>query len=433
MTHAAQPAAVADVRVVVRAPTWRGEPTELTYVFLAEDAGGDTVEATCRWARAEGLANPRVVPPFLLRWSELFNPRFHHAAAEPSDERMVFLDPEAPGDTTRHWAESVLFLAGVTLSAAIVQSRFSSGTLASKYDRLWQIGRVAQLGALPELAPLDLPGQVERLVADTALPDVERLLAIRRLFHDAWRLLPGAARYETTAMVRAPLAPEIEARFDFVGDLVELAGGDLDAVIAYGSALTSDDFADYDLLLVTTQPELLLGRLAGRSPAWHGKELNVGVYSPQGLWDMQRLSGDNLAGYGAVVHGEAVVPTKPAPELLARNLSFGMVRLRQQLGMVPVALEPPAPGAVDDRRNLYEYFVKIPANVVKGTLGVVGTTPSKEDVHRWLARRVGFDAVAQQRRSTSGEPASALAHAAVATAGALDALNDDLGIVRWTA
>src|SRR5262249_11157523 len=157
-------------------------------------------------------------------------------------------------------------------------------------------------------------------------------------------------------------------RFGFMDSLLKECGSTVRAVIAYGSSIASATFADYDLIVVSDQPETVLRRLAGRSPVWGGKELNIGVYSPNELIIMQRLSGDNLAGYGICLWGEAAVVQKPLDLLLARNFSFGVIRQRQQLGMLSRTLEPIVT-TNDDLRNLYDYFVKIPANVAKGTFG----------------------------------------------------------------
>ena len=57
--------------------------------------------------------------------------------------RFVGSAPRGCGDAAGlrvFWLQSVVFLAAVTLSAAIVQGRWSRGTIESKFDRLWQAG-----------------------------------------------------------------------------------------------------------------------------------------------------------------------------------------------------------------------------------------------------------------------------------------------------
>jgi hypothetical protein len=322
-----------------------------------------------------------------------------------------------------------MFLAGVTLSAAIVQSRHSAGTIGSKFDRLWEAGVLADSGVAPELQPLKLQDAVGSLARDAETGDVERLLAIRRLFMAVLaQLAPNQG--QVTTMCRGSLQPGTEDRFGFVDMLHEACGSHLRAVIAYGSSIASATFADYDVLLVVDDPDVALRRLAGSSPTWHGKELNVGVYSPLELVVMQRLSGDNLADYGVCLWGETPTVHKSREPLLARNFSFGVVRQRQQLGMLSRAVGNPFPADGDDRRNLHDYFVKIPANVAKGTFGALGKRLPKERVHAWMRDVVGFDATREQQRAAGGDPAGALAAATLATGGVLDALNRQVNIVH---
>jgi hypothetical protein len=69
----------------------------------------------------------------------------------------------------------------------------------------------------------------------------------------------------------------------------------------------------------------------------------------------------------------------------------------------------PASTHADDLRNLIEYFVKIPANVAKGTPGASGERWSKERVREWMLGETGFDVVAEQMRATTGDHAWARA------------------------
>lgn len=435
------PCGISAVHTVTRPPTWRPQPLTLTYLLLSGEATGDELVRAYSWALDESLPNPRAIAPSTLAWSEYLNPRFYAAVGRGTNPPLR--SPTSDDDSgrrdgvtrlTRLWAESVLFLAGVTMSAAIVQSRWSAGTLASKYDRLWQAGRLAAEGVLPELARLKLERQVSALSA-SRMSDEDRLLSLRALFQDAIGALSLSSRVETTQMsaARGKGSFDVTARFGFLPALCSLVGGDLTAVIAYGSSVSSATFADYDLIIVSRRPEATLRRMAGLSPAWRGKELNVGVYSEAELWAMQLLSGDNLAGYGLCLFGGVDVPLKPIEHLLLRNLSFAAVRQRQQLGMIPVALEHPRGHNGDNLHNLFGYFVKIPANVVKGTLGATGQRLAKEYVYRWLYDHCGFDTLGAQQRAESGFPGVALADAAVATGRAMYILNREYGVFRGMA
>lgn len=427
------PGMVREVTVVERPPTWRGTPFSLSYVHLDREVSGTELLEIHRWASRAKLENPRVISPFTLEWSSVFHPRFYRAAAQAGLAAQGAWEPVAvnarDAGLQRLWLESVLFLSAVTLSAAIVQSRFSEGTLASKYDRLWQAGRLATRGLVPGLQGERLMQDVEAMASAPGIPDLERLLAIRRRFEEVIACFEHPAPVTGVNMAQTALPAGMRARFAFVDELKERIGGKLVCVIVYGSSVNSRHFADYDLVLVVEDPEAVLRRLYASSPVFRGKELNVGVYSPDELWRMQCLSGDNLAGYGLCIYGEARVPAKPVDDLLLRNLSFGIVRQRQQLGMIAAALGD-TPDPADDRRNLYEYFAKIPANIAKGTFGAAGQRLTKEEAHQWIESVCGFQTPRMQQLAGTGEPGRALAESAVATGAVLRALNERFNIVR---
>ena len=427
-----KPKVIRDIRIVERIPTWRGQNYTISYLLLDQDPSVGELLAANEWAQQEKLQNPRVIPPSTVKWSSLFNPRFFRAMV--MDGRIANRDRSSLAlawsghectlnriNLTKFWLESLMFLAGVTLSAAIVQSRYSAGTIGSKYDRLWEAGVLANCGVVPELQILGLMPAVRSLADDRNIGDVERILAIRALFMAVLSSLAPSGG--TLTMIRAESSIITTAeRFGFVKSLVQECGPSLRALIAYGSSISSSSFADYDVLVIVENPEWLLRRLAGRSPKWNGKELNIGIYSPEELIVMQRLSGDNLANYGVCLWGEISVVDKPFAELIARNFSFGVVRQRQQLGMLSRATEPLVSQS-DDRRNLYDYFVKIPANVAKGTFGAMGERLPKEAVVQWLKDEVNFDPTLEQQRAIR-DPVSSLAASALATILVMEKLNE---------
>jgi hypothetical protein len=116
--------------------------------------------------------------------------------------------------------------------------------------------------------------------------------------------------------------------------------------------------------------------------------------------------------------------------LLARNFSFGVVRQRQQLGMLSRAIGDPLPADGDDRHNLHDYFVKIPANVAKGTFGAMGERIPKERINAWMRSLIGFNPALEQARAAHGEAARALAAAAIATGRVLEKLNRTVQLVE---
>ena len=424
-----------EIRTVERPRTWRKLPYSITYLLPEHELHPDELIDMHLWAYGKNLPNPRIISPSMLQWSSLFNPRFFAAVDDSRggcELRLSWSNPdEAPEDSelAHLWLESTMFLAGVTLSAAIIQSRFSPETIGSKYDRLWEAGIMAHAHVAPELRSLDLLETVRSLASDTKTNHVDRLLVIRRQFMAAWALLaPSGGEIE---MMSAGALPEKYAdRFGFIDDLRKWCGRGLHALIVYGSSISSENFSDYDLLVVTDYPELLLRRLAGQSPTWRHKEMNMGVYSPDELIEMQRLSGDNLSDYGVCFWGAAPVVRKPFSKLLTRNFSFGVIRQRQQLGMLSRMVGEPLPEDGDDRRNLHDYFVKIPANVAKGTLGVMGEFWSKEKVQEWMKTELGFDAIGEQMKAKLGNPSQALANSVLATGKVLSKLNERVNLVH---
>lgn len=424
------PGLVADVHTVEHPPGWRPEPLKVTFLTLCADVTGEDVLRTFQWARKAGLPNPRVISPPLLKWSSAFHPAFFRSVQGWSS-RQPFSISFPAGHFLNDWdrrekfrLQSLVFLAYVTLSAAIIQNRWSAGTIASKLDKLWDAGDPDR-SDLPQLHKLCLREEVRRLASAIPGPDV--LLRMKHLFADALCVLSGDIHASKVSMRQATLPPGLAQRFGFLGSLLH-AVANIQAVIVYGSSVSSEIFADYDIILVVEDADGALKALCGTAPSFNGKELNISVYSPDELWTMQLISGDNLADYGLCLYGEALLPEKTTDLLLARNFSFGMIRQRQQLGMVPSAQDEHDP--TDDRRNLYGYFVKIPANVVKGTYGAVGHRWPKEKVHDWLREKCGFDPVREQQEAIEGDRALPLARSAVATMNALLQLNSELSVVQ---
>ena len=422
MTGPSAPVPIVDLEAVTHAASWRETTYTLTFVQVDRELDGQQLLDVCHWAHDIGLDNPRVITPRFLAWSSLFQPTLSVArrGVGPLGSRVEI--GRFSCEPHLLWLQSMVFLAGVTLSAAIVQGRWSCGTLESKFDRLWQ---AASAKAFPTALDRE---SLRKKVIDLARRDqkpIETLLTLRREF----LLLAGELSAEVPSVsVEVSCDRSIDTRrFGFVDELVSRLPGTL-CLIAYGSSVSSENFADIDLVLIADDAEVTLRLLENRCPSWRGKELNISVYAQSEFKQMQLLSGDNLADYGYCIFGKAAVPQKERSTLLARNLSFGIVRQRQQLGMVASAARALASDG-DDRRNLYDYFVKIPLNVAKGTFGGAGLRRSKEDMNRWLFEKTGFDTAREQSLAGASGPTLPLARAAVATGEALVHLNKELDIL----
>lgn len=437
------PDSLAGVLPVLMPPTWRDEgPVPYTFVFTRQELAAEEFERVYRDAVGAGLENVRLFTPRALELASVFHPRFAAALLKDADRfpqaglshglserlrgRLICeTSPGVQAGTTRFWLQSMLFLAGVTLSAAIIQNRWSSGTVDSKLGRLWQAGCVAETGGFPSLNAMKLCQRVREL-ALSPQPAVRRLNEIKTLYAEALEALTEGIPAVPTEMTVAPLRGAMKSRFGFVSDLRHTLGKNLKAVLVYGSSVAGSAFSDYDVILVVKSSRDALDRLAGTAPVYQGLELNLSVYNEKDFWTYQVLSGDNLTTHALCLYGAVLVPEKSRNDLLARNFSFGFVRLRQLLGMAAFALQQPVHDPADDKANLYGYFVKIPLNVVRGIRGALGECTTKEEVQTWCRTRLGYD-VAEQKRRCVHDP-GALAAAAWGTLRVLEASNQELQI-----
>jgi hypothetical protein len=426
------------LELVAMPPTWRGNRRPLfTFATFDGELTPTQLLDFHRVARDLGLPNPRPLTRRLVEAASLCHPLLftrlagseHAPPGLRAAKLLVRPEAELPPATHRYYLQSLLFLAGCTLTPAIVQGRFSSGTIESKLLRLWQAGQYARRFDFAELRELEL----ERLVLDCVergSTSAESLIAIKRAYGQALRSLAGGLAFERTQLRAARLTAAQRRRFGFVESLRGSLGRNLECVIAYGSSVTSEVFADYDLLVVVSDADAALRSLAGSRPSFGGKELNLGIYGSDDYVPFQATSGDNLDQAALCLYGEAEVPIKPVPDLLVRNLSFGFVRLRQILGLGGFLAAQPV-REIDARDlSLYEYFVKIPMHVMKGMRSVGGEPVPKELLHEWAARDLGYDLELQLELLSSGQLGEAIARACCATEEMLEHLNDRYAIFR---
>lgn len=430
---------IIELQHVEHAASWRGDHSSTTFAYLDQEPDGKELLAL-QHELSNDFSAVRIISPFVLAWSQLFNPKFHAAVSQTSGPASVqsqlknlFISdgckPIGYNDRVSFWLQSTTFLAAVTLSAAIVQKRYSSGTLHSKYDRLWQVGLIELAGHEP-FSGLNICEQVKELAQNETVSDLDRLLEIRSLYESIIERLSCEITAEKKFLSLENKKIKHPERFGFVADLVNRLGNNLECVIAYGSSISSEHYADYDVVLICKDSASALRKMYGTSPTWLGKEINIGLYDQQEFWNMQLLSGDNLIDYGVCLYGETFVPHKNEKILALRNFSFGMVRLRQQLGMLSGAVFGTECTLEDDKKNLYGYFIKIPSNIVKGTFGSMGTVVTKEYANTWLLNECGFDANHWQKEGARGNVTRALSESACATVNAMQHLNAKLGSVQ---
>ncbi|BFM13238.1 hypothetical protein R50072_33910 [Simiduia litorea] len=426
---------------------WLGDRDKyVSFAFLDTDLPLTAFQHLPQRALRIGLKNPRVITPTMLRLSALFHPLFFYAARRnieaaklnspeyPSDPPALAIAVNAADDicSPAYWLQSTMFLAGVTLGAAIIQNRWSEGTIDSKLSRLWYAGVFAHKQQHNELESLDLCNAVIELVKQRrqGLSSLETFIQLKGLFAQVIRCLSAKVSHQTLTMSAAHLDQKQTKKFGFINQLKDLLGDQIEAIIVYGSSINSDEFSDYDLIVVVRDETDSLIKLAGKSPTYQGIELNIGIYNPENFFNYQLLSGDNLSSHGLCIFGAIPTPIKPRNELIVRNFSFGFVRMRQLIGMSSFAAGNSLHDANDDKRNLYQYFVKIPLNVIRGIQGAIEEPLSKETVIQLCINKFGFDVRAQTQRCLNGEASQAIASAAWTTQAVLEEYNKRLDVYR---
>jgi hypothetical protein len=420
------PAACTSVRMP---PTWRGpEWIPYTFVFAEARPSAAAVHAFYTAAARSGIPNPRLFWPDTVALASLFHPLFFAAAGNGTLDPAIWVGARSGRTlagssgvaTVRFWLQSTMFLAGVTLSAAIVQSRWSAGTIASKLDRLWQAAQY-----VPALRLTDVVRACARGPCD-----VELLIELKRVFARALASLADGLDYPGVTLAAEPPDDASRRRFGFVEKLRRDLGDNLRCVIAYGSSVTSPVFADYDLILVVDDAPASLRRLAASHPSYRDVELNLSVFDETEFRVFQSISGDNLTDHTRCLHGEVVVPVKPADDLLLRNYSFGFVRLRQLIGMAAHAVGRPLGDGSDEKRSLYGYFAKIPLNVMKGIRAALGEPVAKDEIAAWMRSELDYDAELQLRDCIDGRADAAISTAAWATAEVMTRMNGEHPVYR---
>lgn len=416
--------------IVFMPPGWKDPfPAPYTFVYVnAELRGGDYI-SFFRLAHRNAFKNPRVFTPRTLEYASCFHPSFYGALQRnkviASGNMSMYIkglcrlkmnehtSPELDVVSIRYWLQSVIFLAGVTLSAAIIQNRWSRGTLESKLNRLWQLAQYKDIPGLEALQELKIEAFVLECAARLATQPQQVLMELKFFYAEVLKILAEGIPSERKALKEIRLTSAQQERFGFVKELENVFENNLTSIIVYGSATNSAQFADYDLLIVVKNMEQALKKIAGKSPRYNGLELNISLFDEKDFECYQRVSGDNLADHALCLSGSILVPHKSSTDLVARNYSFGFVRFRQLLGMA--ACYGNIQSATDDKSNLLNYFIKIPVNVFKGIQGCYGSIDTNEDIKKWARETLGFDVTALQEKARNGFSMDSIASAAWAT------------------
>lgn len=434
----------AGVRAVTMPPTWKPEdPAVYTFSFFHEDLTRDELQAFFTLATKRGVPNPRPVSRSLIELASLFHPLLYEMSISGGVEgaedffadmgRGVWLGGGDAGvlATPRRYLQSLVFLAGCTLSAAVIQNRYSPGNIDSKLGRLWQTAQYARRGLVEGIDPAELEQFVRDCSARTDEPYLQ-LIDLKKAYGRTLGAI-GAGIEARPAVVRAsPLDEARRARFAGIPEVLrELTGNEVECILAYGSAVTSDTFADYDLIVVVRDAARALWRLRGADPEHRGRELNCSIYDRDDFTAFQRCSGDNLDRGVLCLYGEAEVPVKPRADLLFRNFSFAFIRLRQLLGMAAFLAREGVHANTATTASLYNYFVKIPMHIVKGVRGSMGDPNAKEKIEAEMLRELEYDLRRAAAQCLTGDPWRAISDAYHATHATIGLLNAEYRAFRF--
>src|SRR5438552_4286422 len=233
----------AGATLVTMPPTWKATvPGYYTFVFFDEDLTREELARFFGQALALGLTNPRPVSRSLVEIASLFHPLLHQrtTAEKGSDFASRLGRGKWMDDTTRHLAtpqtymQSLLFLAGCTLSAAVIQDRFSSGNIESKLARLWQAAQYARRGMLRGVDAGEVEAFVVQCAGDTDA--YRQLIDIKKMYSKVLGIIGGEIRTESKPLDARWLSTNHRERFGGVIDVVHrLLPGEVECIIAYGS------------------------------------------------------------------------------------------------------------------------------------------------------------------------------------------------------
>ncbi len=429
---------------VLMPANWKcSEPTLYTLVFVKGELTAADYDYFFKQAAVFNLSNPRVFSTSALEFSSVLHPAFFYALLKSKEQTtpplVAYLNSLQPqtiniplskklqAGTSLYYLQSLVFLSGVTLSAALIQNRWSQGTIESKLNRLWQAAHLLNNNDKLEITAENIRDFVLEMGAALANNPLYVLKKVKSFYAELLAQLVKNIPCQKKVMKPKKLTPQQKLRFGFVESLKKQLGSNLKAIVLYGSATNSEQFSDYDLIVVVNDLTEALQKLTGKSPTYNGIELNISIYGPRDFWNYQLASGDNLYDHGICLYGEIEVPHKSKNELLMRNFSFGFIRYRQLLGMGFYVNSITSKD--DDKRNLLDYFIKIPLNIAKGIEGSTGNISTNEAIKAWAINTMNFDVEALKAASREGNHLIAVSHAIYAAQEVLKIYNKQLQVL----
>ncbi len=426
---------------VIMPPNWQNtDAVTYTFFFTKSELTKEKYVEFYNICKKHVIVNPRLFTPEILRFSSILHPSFFYSLKTKKHHLNSFTDSLAPFkidkdnslavpvNSVRYYLQSLLFLTGVTLSAAIIQNRWSYGTIESKLNRLWQAGKIAETSGLSDLISLNIPEFVLKIAEKRFSNPIESLFELKFFFSKVLYVLFKDIKAEMKTLKTTKLNSAQEKRFGFVEQLKKMLGENLQTIILYGSAANSEQFSDYDLIIIVKNLKEGLETMTGKSPKYNNLELNISLFDETDFNTYQLASGDNLMDHAICLYGKAQVPHKDKNNLLLRNFSFGFIRFRQQMGMAAHTKNNGEPES--SKVNLYNYFIKIPLNVSKGIMGCFGTVTTNELLKNWFINQMDFDVEELKNKSLQGNHAEPIAISSWATCEVMKYYNEKLKLFK---
>ncbi|MBK6699595.1 MAG: hypothetical protein IPG55_06775 [Saprospiraceae bacterium] len=415
---------------VIMPPGWKNkEQTNYKFVFVDCELTASEYVDFFEFVVKNNISNAKLFTPRTLQYASVLHPAFYNAVIQNNKNDSIifqsFLTSRQPilyslnseiglnDFSIRLWLQSVVFLAGVTLSAALIQNRWSVGTLESKLNRLWQVASYGERKGFEKLGALKIQEFVLNASIQLNNDPIQLLVDLKKYYSKVLEILMEYVEVEKRQMHETQLNDIQKFKYGFIKDLRFELGSNLQSVLLYGSAVNSEKFADYDLIIVVKNLEDALLALKGKSPTYNGLELNISVFNESDFWTYQLASGDNLFDHALCLFGSVTVPHKKANDLIIRNFSFGYVRFLQLMGMS--AKVGNISSEVDDKKNLIDYFIKIPLNVYKGIQGCYGKVGTNEEINNWSKSSLSFNVKEYQALARNNNAIKSLANATWAT------------------
>ena len=440
------------IRCIELPPSWKSgvKNNFINFMIFQQELTEKDIIEILKYAKKEGIINPRPITRKIFEFASILHPRLFFSAKKEGNlftitpDLQQFITSIRKGklnkryknlerfDLSQEYYNSLLFLAGCTLSAAIIQNRYAEGTIDSKLNRLWQYlhFREKEYGSSKEIE--SFKNQIIQIGNDTHESQLNKLKQIKKLYaHIFQSISQNLLSFKPKLISAQKLSSADQEKFGFTEDLKNSLGENLVAIFVYGSSVTSKVFNDYDVIIVVKDEDQAFEKLQGTNPSFQGFDINLSVYSIENFKVYQIYSGDNLDNNVICIYGEVEIPVKSKEVLVLRNFSFAIIRLRQLLGMASFLSQEGKHFGLSGNENIYHYFIKIPMHITKGVRSAYGDPIDKEIINDWTKQQFNYSIDQQMQLCEENRTWEAIANAYIATLNVMDALNEEYHFIKF--